>query len=86
MLQFSPTEARVTKRALFSLALLAGLSLLLVSGCKKNAHDNARVPDPYPDKPVQNHKFDGGETDAYGQNEGGGGGGEGGGEKAAHGD
>ena len=64
----------MNKRSLFSLLFLAGLSLLLVSGCKKNPHDNARIPDPYPDKPVQNHKFDGGEVDPYGQNDNSGGG------------
>lgn len=69
MLQFTPTEGRLKKRAFFGLALLAGLSLLSATGCKKNPHDNIRPPDAYPDKPVQNHKFDGGETDPYGQND-----------------
>jgi hypothetical protein len=63
-----------------TLALLASLSIL--GACKKaNPHDNTRPPDPYTDKPVQNHRFDGGESDPYYKP--GEGGGEGGGEKAA---
>lgn len=70
-------EDRVNVRSLTILgALLAGLGLL--SACQKpNPHDNTRIPDPYSDRPVQNHRFDGGETDPYFKP------GEGGGEGAA---
>lgn len=68
------------KRALFGLALLAGL--FLMSACKGNPHDNTRPPDPYPTGPVKNHRFDGGETDPY-VDPGDRGGGGSGGEKAA---
>jgi hypothetical protein len=72
----------VNARKVTRLALLASLSLGLgfLGACKENPHDNARVPEPYTDKPVQNHRFDGGETDPYYKP--GEGGGEGGGEKA----
>lgn len=65
-------------RALFSLACLA--ALLTLSACKENPHDNTRPPDPWTDRPVQNHRFDGGETDPYYKpgEQGGSGGGEGG--------
>jgi hypothetical protein len=53
----------VKKRALFGLAVLA--CLFLLSACKDNPHDNYRPPDPYPDTPVKNHRFDGGETNPY---------------------
>ena len=55
----------MNKRVLFGLAVIAGLSVLTLSGCKKNPHDNTRPPDPWTDKPVDNHHFDGGETDPY---------------------
>lgn len=51
------------KRALFGLAVLA--CLLLVNSCKDRQDDNERTPDPYPDTPVRNHRFDGGATDPY---------------------
>lgn len=60
------------------LALLASLSIL--GACKENPHDNARPPAPASNEPVQNHRFDGGETDPYLKP--GEAGGEGGGEKA----
>lgn len=51
-------------RSFVLIALLFGLGLL--GACKKaNPHDNTRPPEPYTDKPVQNHRFDGGETDPY---------------------
>ena len=67
------------------LRVLACLSLLavLAVGCKENPHDNARVPDPSSDKPVYNHRFDGGETNPYYEPGEQGGEGEKGGEKAA---
>ena len=74
------------KRALFGLALLA--CLFLLNACKDNPHDNYRPPDPYPENPVKNHRFDGGETNPYydpGEHGGGSsgeGGEKGGGEKA----
>jgi hypothetical protein len=67
-------------RSVTRLALLAGLSLL--GACKENPHDNSRPPAPASDKPVQNHRFDGGETDPYFKP--GEGGGEGGGESKGH--
>ena len=51
------------KRALFGLALLA--SLFLMTACQDRQDDNYRVPDPSPDTPVRNHRFDGGATDPY---------------------
>jgi len=75
-----PEEERVKKGLCYCLVAFAGLGLLSASGCKKNPHDNARVPDPWTDKPVENHHFDGGETDPYGNNNDKGGSGEGGGE------
>lgn len=72
------TEERV--RAFIALVLLTGLSL--ATACSKpNPHDNTRPPDPATDKHVQNHRFDGGESDPYfkpGEQ-----GGDGGGDKAA---
>jgi hypothetical protein len=50
------------KRPVFALLCL----LALAAGCKKeNPHDNTRPPAPSSDKPVYNHRFDGGETDPY---------------------
>lgn len=69
------------KRALFGLALLAGL--LMLGSCKDNPHDNTRPPEPFTDTPVKNHRFDGGATDPYtdpGDHSGGTGGGDSGGE------
>jgi hypothetical protein len=68
----------VKKGFLYCLAALAGLSLMASNGCRKNPHDNTREPDPWTDKPVENHHFDGGESDPYGNNtdKGGSGGGE----------
>lgn len=67
-------------RLLILATLLLGLGFL--SACKKpNPADNSRPPDAYTDRPVENHRFDGGETDPYfkpGDH-----GGEGGGEKSA---
>ncbi len=57
-------EDRVKTRSLALLTLTA--SLALMSACSKpNPHDNARPPDPSTDKAVQNHRFDGGESDPY---------------------
>jgi hypothetical protein len=67
--QIIPQEDGVKKSAFLGLAALAGLSLLLSSGCKKNPHDNAREPEPWTDKPVENHHFDGGESDPYGRSD-----------------
>lgn len=51
-------------RLLTLAALLLGLGLL--GACKKpNPADNSRPPDPYTDRPVENHRFDGGATDPY---------------------
>lgn|GEM_PF-6692589 len=65
------------KRALVRLALLGGLMIL--GACKDNPHDNLRPPEPFPEGPVKNHRFDGGATDPYsdpGDHSGGSGGGE----------
>jgi hypothetical protein len=59
----------VKKSVLLGLAVLAGLSLLSV-GCRKNPADNTREPEPYTDKPVENHHFDGGASDPYGKDTG----------------
>lgn len=68
-------------RQITCLALLASLSVL--GACKKaNPHDNTRPPEPASEKPVQNHRFDGGDTDPYFKP--GEGGGEGGGTSAGH--
>jgi len=48
-------------RAFATLALLAAFA----GGCKENHHDNSRPPAPSSDSPVQNHRFDGGESDPY---------------------
>ena len=66
-------------RTSLRLALLAGLAAL--GACKANPHDNARppAPDPASEKPVMNHRFDGGESSPYlrpGEKQGGGEGGE----------
>jgi hypothetical protein len=53
----------VKKRALFGLAVLA--CLFALTACKANPHDNYRPPDPFPENPVKNHRFDGGETNPY---------------------
>lgn len=57
------------KSALFACAAVAVLGMLMAAGCRKNPHDNTREPDPWTDKPVENHHFDGGATDPYGREE-----------------
>lgn len=51
------------KRPWLALLLLSGA--LALSACKENPHDNARPPAAFSEKPVQNHRFDGGESDPY---------------------
>jgi hypothetical protein len=41
------------------------LCLLGLSACKGRPDDNVRPPEPWTDRPVQNHRFDGGESDPY---------------------
>ena len=51
-------------RPILVFAMLLGLAFL--SACKKERHDdNARPPAPSSDKAVQNHRFDGGESNPY---------------------
>jgi hypothetical protein len=71
----------------FALSLSLILTLACLAGCEKhNEHDNTRPPEAFSSEPVQNHRFDGGETNPYLRpGEGGEGGGEGGEKKpAAH--
>jgi hypothetical protein len=73
------SEDRVNARSLNLVALIGALALL--GACKEpNHHDNTRPPEPFSEGPVQNHRFDGGESDPYFKP---GAEGEGGGEAAA---
>jgi hypothetical protein len=58
------SEDRVNARSLNLVALAAAMAML--GACKEpNHHDNTRPPEPFTERPVQNHRFDGGETDPY---------------------
>jgi len=70
-------------RATLALALLASA---LLAGCEKhNPNYDPPAPNPATEKPVANHKFDGGESNPYARpGEDAGGGGEGGGGGGGH--
>ena len=50
-------------RPIAAIVLMLGSAVL--ASYKENHHDNARPPAPSSDKAVQNHRFDGAETNPY---------------------
>lgn len=53
------------KKALIGSLLLLGAIGLGACGVDHSQDDNTREPEAFSGKPVQNHRFDGGETDPY---------------------